>query len=140
MNKLYLASAALVTALTLAGPASAADVNLSPFIGSGFAWSYLAMDDNVHHDFADTGVRVQDMNNDGRADLVVFHKLPYADITLLFSVARHRAVMEAGLDGIERQRSNQQQQRCRRENGDPDRRRRRRRRATAEGRRSCVRA
>lgn len=25
--------------------------NVSPFIGSGFAWSYLAMNDNVHHDF-----------------------------------------------------------------------------------------
>jgi hypothetical protein len=25
--------------------------NLSPFIGTGFAWSYLAMNDNVHHDF-----------------------------------------------------------------------------------------
>ena len=27
------------------------EANLSPFIGGGFAWSYLAMNDNVHHDF-----------------------------------------------------------------------------------------
>jgi hypothetical protein len=27
------------------------DANLSPFLGGGFAWSYLEMNDNVHHDF-----------------------------------------------------------------------------------------
>ena len=27
------------------------DANLSPFIGGGFAWSYLQMTDNVHNDF-----------------------------------------------------------------------------------------
>ena len=27
------------------------EADLSPFIGGGFAWSYLAMDDNVHNDF-----------------------------------------------------------------------------------------
>ncbi len=27
------------------------DADLSPFLGGGFAWSYLAMEDNVHHDF-----------------------------------------------------------------------------------------
>jgi hypothetical protein len=27
------------------------EADLSPFVGAGFAWSYLAMTDNVHHDF-----------------------------------------------------------------------------------------
>ena len=35
--------------------------------------------------FVDEGVRILDVNGDGRADIVSFHKLPTPDITVLFS-------------------------------------------------------
>jgi RHS repeat-associated protein len=35
--------------------------------------------------FVDEGIRVVDVNGDGRADIVSFHKLPTPDITVLFS-------------------------------------------------------
>ena len=35
--------------------------------------------------FADEGVRIRDVNGDGRADIVSFHKLPTPNITVLFS-------------------------------------------------------
>jgi hypothetical protein len=36
---------------SLGGRYFTSDANLSPFLGGGFAWSYLEMNDNVHHDF-----------------------------------------------------------------------------------------
>lgn len=44
-------------------------------------WPYAG----ARRPFVDEGIRILDVNGDGRADIVSFHKLPTPDITILFS-------------------------------------------------------